>query len=340
VIGELADNWEIFANALSPTPPFSRFSFLRIVAMLAPLFVLSIFVNYYMVYKVAGFVIGFVIFGDPMLTPAIAWLKPNIPNYMELAQPKNNFLRGIPTNIQIAITLLRIGEACKTPLPPVPTSNTDDPDHQNAIDVEKIPVGATQPDVLDAALSSVAEKTVHDDNEEKPKHKHLSKVVRLFKGNSKTLVETKLAIDHGRAAVGSEKAKGHLGVLPKTKSLIYAGPSEFKCRFEGKPGWAVITESASPSLLFTYDDPRPRSSKKLEPVFEIAIKDIKRLKRAAAFVNAAVESFAKFSTDKELLASLEIEDEKEKTWRLTAMPERDELFNRLVAIGDQRWENV
>ena len=129
-------------------------------------------------------------------------------------------------------------------------------------------------------------------------------------------------------------------MLPETKSIIYAGPSEFKCRFEGKHGWAVITESASPSLLFTHDDPRPRRSKKLEPVFEIAAKDIKRMKRATAFVNTAVESVAAFSSDKELLASLEIEDEKDKTWRLTAMPERDELFNRLVAIGGQRWENM
>lgn len=65
---------------------------------------------------------------------------------------------------------------------------------------------------------------------------------------------------------------------------------------------------------------------------------MKRVKRAAAFVNSAVESVAKGSSDKELLASLEVEDRDGKVWRLTAMPERDELFNRLVAIGEHRWE--
>lgn len=310
-----------------------------------------------MVYKGTGFAIGLVFFGDPILTPAMAWLKRKVPNYIELAQPKkllpfmsfpnqglmtsSNILRGIPTNNQIAITLLRIGEAHNTPLPPVPTSKPDDPDQQNFIDAENITLDATRSEVINATKPSAIRKVHGDDNEEeKPKNKQLSKVVRLFKGNAKSVVETKLAIDHGRAAFGSEKAKGHLGVLPKDGSIIYAGPSQFKCRFEGKQGWAVITKSAGPSLVFTHDDPRPRSSKKVEPVFEIAVKDIKRVKRAKAFVNTAIESVAAFSSDRELLASLEIEDEKEKTWRLTAMPERDELFNRLVAIGGQRWENM
>ena len=253
----------------------------------------------------------------------------------------SNILRNVPTINQIAITLLRIGEAHHAPLPPVPTSKPDDPDHQNIVGAEDIPLDATRPEVMNMTKSSDVEEADGEDNkEEKPKHKHLSKVVRLFKGTAKSVVETKLAIDHGRAAIGSQKAKGHLGVLPKSTSIIYTGPSEFKCRFEGKQGWAVITESADPSLLFTRDDPRPRNSKKLDSVFEIAVKDIKRVKRAAAFVSTAVDSVAASSSDKELLASLEIEDEKEKTWRLTAIPERDEFFNRLVAIGDQRWETM
>lgn len=252
----------------------------------------------------------------------------------------SNILRGVPTNTQIAITLLRIGEAHKTPLPPVPTSKPDDPDHQNLFDAENIPIGATRSDFLDATMPSVAEKAHSDDNEEKPKHRHLSKFVRFFKSNAKSFVEAKLAIDHVRAATGSQKAKDHLGVLPKTKSLIYAGPREYQCRFEGKQGWAVITESAKPSVLFTRDDPRLISSTKLKPVFETAVQDIKRMKRATAFVNSAIEAAVAFSSDQELLASLEIENKEGEVWRLTVIPERDELFNRLVATGNQRWENM
>lgn len=43
-----------------------------------------------MVYKGVGFIIGFVTFGNPVLRRAVAWLKRNIPNYMELAQPKKS----------------------------------------------------------------------------------------------------------------------------------------------------------------------------------------------------------------------------------------------------------
>jgi hypothetical protein len=48
-----------------------------------------------MVYKGTGCIIGFIIFGGPILTPAIAWLKRNVPNYMELAQPKKSVLRAL-----------------------------------------------------------------------------------------------------------------------------------------------------------------------------------------------------------------------------------------------------
>lgn len=189
---------------------------------------------------------------------------------------------------------------------------------------------------------------------EKPKHRHLSKIITLFKGSTKATVETKLAVDHVRAAAGSHKARGHLGVLPKEKHLVYAGPAEFVARFDGKRGWLYITfldtstggfTSIEPHLLFTTEDPRSQHSKidpsdKSKTLWLIPVRDIHRLRRATAFVSKPIEMVAGRSEDKELLASLEIDDEKGKTWRFTAIPERDELFNRLIALGKQRWENM
>lgn len=63
-------------------------AFLRIDAVLVPLFLVSLFINYHTVYKATGFAIGFVIFGDPILTPLMAWFERKVPNYMELAEPK------------------------------------------------------------------------------------------------------------------------------------------------------------------------------------------------------------------------------------------------------------
>lgn len=208
------------------------------------------------------------------------------------------------------------------------------------VDIDDIPLDASPGEKALATSPPLPEADPGDNSQDEPKHKHLSKISRIFKANTKAAVETKLAADHVLATAGSEKAKGHLGVLPKTKNLIYAGPSHFKARFEGKKGWLYITETANPSLGFTTHDPRSESTESLEPVFEIMVKDIKELKRAKAFPNKAAEMAADFSSGQELLGSVEVDDLEGKTWRFTAVPERDELFNRLVAMGGQRWENL
>ncbi len=89
-------------------------------------------------------------------------------------------------------------------------------------------------------------------------------------------------------------------------------------------------------------DPRPANmhTGNLEPVVEIDVNEIKQLKRAKAFVNKSAEMAADWSSGKELLGSVEVKDKEGKMWRFTAVPERDELFNRLIALGGQRWENL
>ncbi|PQE27948.1 Proteasome subunit beta type protein [Rutstroemia sp. NJR-2017a BBW] len=336
IIGEIVDNWERFANAISPTPPFHKMTFLRINALLAPAFLISLWVNYYMVYKGIGFAIGFGIFGQPILAPSLHWLNRNYPNWMELLEPKNNVLRGIPTNSQLTLTLLRIGEANHAPLPPVPTSHPDDPNEKQVINPDDVPLDATDAEIQHAIHPSGIMEKSHPQPEEEnegPKHKKLSKFIRVLKGNTKASVETKMAADHIRAQVGNEKAKGHLGVLPKKKNLTYAGPSEYKARYDGKKGWLYITDM---SILFSHKEQGDRSS----VVVEIPFADIKRLKRATAFSVKAAEVAADWGSDRELLGSVEIDGLNDKTWRFTALPERDELFNRLVAIGGHRWENL
>jgi hypothetical protein len=46
-----------------------------------------------------------------------------------------------------------------------------------------------------------------------------------------------------------------------------------------------------------------------------------------------------WATDRDIADGLVIIDEKGNTWRLTALALRDELFNRLIAIGHQMWES-
>jgi hypothetical protein len=75
-------------SAINPTPPFSPYGYLRIVAVLAPMFLMSFFINYYMVYKGTGAAIGLALFGDPILTPAWDWLNRNYPTWMQQLEPK------------------------------------------------------------------------------------------------------------------------------------------------------------------------------------------------------------------------------------------------------------
>ena len=270
---------------------------------------------------------------------------PYLPDQCRVLTINSNILRGVPTNSQLTLTLLRIGEVHNTPLPPVPSSKPDDANNKNPVDPDDLPIDGTHDEKADALVPSATEKAHTsgnpEENKDEPKHKRLSKITRIFKGNTKTAVETKLAADKVLATAGSKTAKDHLGVLPKENNLIYAGPSDFKARYEGKKGWIYITDDSHPILAFTTHDPRPDGSHtKLENVLSIAVDEIKELKRAHAFMSGAGEKAASWSGDKQLLGSLEVEDVSGNSWKFTAIPERDELFNRLVALGGQRWENM
>jgi len=256
-------------------------------------------------------------------------------------------LRGVPTNNQLTLTLLRIGEAHGMPLPPVPRSNPDDPNLDLNLGIDTLGVNSMASelpaaDQLPLPEGDMVNEEQGDEEKDGPKHRHLSKAIRFLKGNAKTLVGAKLAVDHVRASAGSEKAKGHLGVIPKPKRLIYAGPSEFKARLGGKSGWLFITTAGSGShMLFLNERPSLVDNPlELPASWEIPINNITQLRRATASSSKFVEKATAWSGDGELLGSLELKDGTGKTWRFTALPERDELFNRLVAVGCQKWENL
>jgi len=228
--------------------------------------------------------------------------------------------------------------------------DASDREVRQAIEPSPLPKGYG--DHSSSTTNAKANENVGDAKDEQAKHRHLSRFISIIKGNTKGAVETKLAVDHVRAAAGSHKAQGHLGVLPEEKNLIYAGPAEFKARLNGKRGWLYITNpttstatnatSPEPHLLFVADNHEGKIDLTDESKIQwtIALQNIHRVKRATASANKLAEMTADWSEDKELLGSLEIVDEAEKEWRFTAIPERDELFNRLVALGKQRWENM
>ena len=134
-IADVSDGWERFANALSPTAPFPReVPRAKLAAVLAPVLLVSIFTSSYMFIKMNGLFLGLGFFADPLIWRVLSYLNQRFPNWQKLLEIRNTLLKGVPTNAQLTITLLRIGEANSAPLPPPPYSSVPPPDaaHETA----------------------------------------------------------------------------------------------------------------------------------------------------------------------------------------------------------------
>ena len=265
----------------------------------------------------------------------------------QLRQPTDLFgstiLKGIPTNAQLTITLLRIGEANKAPLPPPPRSDGPPPEHPKDLDHNDLTLDASSAEVHEAIHADTAETTATEEAPtEKPKHRHGSRILGFFKGTTKTGVEAKLGVDKVRAAAGSSHAKDHLGVLPKPEDQVPTGPVDFKARYKGKKGFVFIsTSEAVPCVSFTLhsgEGVEEESHEARRPVFSIPIRDIRELKKVGG-IGWKAKIVIGWATDKQVADGLEIVDKNGETWRLTAIQLREELFNRLVAMGPQKWES-
>lgn len=128
ILADISDGWERFGNALSPTPPFPQNApRLKLAAVLAPVLLISVFTSSYMFMKMNGFFVGFGFFADPLIMRAASYLNRKFPHWQKLLELRNTLLRGVPTNAQLTITLLRVGEANNAPLPPPPYSGPPPP---------------------------------------------------------------------------------------------------------------------------------------------------------------------------------------------------------------------
>lgn len=354
-IADVSDTWERFANALSPTPPFPRDVYrLRLAVLIVPLFLISLFATSYMFMKGVTFGAGFGFFGDPIISRGLKWLNHTFPNWQKLLELRNTILKGVPTNAQLTVTLLRIGEANKAPLPPPPAINEPPPEKPTEItDAELRATGAEPP--LNATNEELQEAMEHDphtahetegsdiDAAKSSKHgKRGSKILNLFKGTTKGAVKTVIGTDHARAKAGSHHARNRLGAVSRPKEDNVTGPIDFKARYNGQKGHVYITtKSTIPAVSFSTDATIEKIGSQeredLHPLWTIAIGDIAELKKVGGYGWKA-KIVIGWSLGREVADGLEITDRTGNTRRVMALPMRDELFNRLVAIGGQKWE--
>ncbi|KAK3940850.1 hypothetical protein QBC46DRAFT_312569 [Diplogelasinospora grovesii] len=355
-IGGMSDTWERITNALSPTPPFPKDTYrMRLAALVVPIFGISLFVTSYMFMKGVTFGVGFGFFGDPAISRGLDWLNRTIPDWQKLLEIRNTILKGVPTNAQLTITLLRIGEANKAPLPPPPRISEAPPDQPAELTDEQLratgadyPLNAT-PAELDLAMQndpSAAYGSGGADIDDSKDTKHgnkASKILNFFKGTTKGFVKTAIGADTVRAKAGSQAAKDRLGAVPPPNAEKISGPVEFKARYDGKKGHVFISTAATvPAVAFstkgdTMEVVGGVKREDLHPVWSIAIADVAELKKIGGY-GWKGKLIVGWSLDREINDGLEITTSTGDKVKITAVPLRDELFNRLIAMGGQKWE--
>jgi hypothetical protein len=206
--------------------------------------------------------------------------------------------------------------------------------------------------VTDEEISSAIEHdptTAHEtggpdiDAAKNAKHgKKGSKILGFFKGTTKGAVKTAIAEDTVRAKMGSRHAKNRLGVVEPKGASLTSGPVEFKGRHEGSKGHVYITTSATIHCVAfstdsTIDKTGTANRQDLHPLWTVAVSDIVELKKFGGY-GWKSKLVVGWSLERGVSDGLEIVTKTGETYKITALPLRDELFNRLVAMGGQKWE--
>jgi len=175
------------------------------------------------------------------------------------------------------------------------------------------------------------------------------RLLGFFKGTTRAAVESAITADSLKAKTGSVPAKARLGVVPRPGPDRISGPVGFKSRYHGHRGHVYISavpdeSSASAIVSFARDSVLKRAGisgrdqQGEHAEWRLAVGDIAKLKKLGGY-GWKTQLVVGWALEKEVTNGLEIVTRPGETWKITACPLRDELFNRLVAMGGQKWES-
>ncbi|KAJ5570117.1 uncharacterized protein N7459_009547 [Penicillium hispanicum] len=347
VLSDITDLYERFANLLSPTPPFFLITTrLRLAAILSVVSAVVPFTSSYWIIKLVGFFIGLGFFGGPVFSYTLRVLNEKVPDWEACLDIQKTLLAGVPTNAQLALTLLRIGEINSSPLPPPPAPG----DNELLWPFRRTKSQATTSSTLSEQGSSSDLRTGLDGPTPEPKSKRrgVFKFLKFLRRTIATAIKGHIAFDRAMAIAGSTHTKHLIGMLQKQHlSDTPFGPLTFDAKFERKRGAAVIDSSKEPPILYftTYqsaglEDLRIESRKKGSVLFQIPVTEIKELKKTEGLgwkrkLVVELTAGSKEAADGLIVTG----DEAEQSYHLTGMRSRNQLFNRLIAIDAQFWES-
>ncbi|KAF7520314.1 hypothetical protein PCG10_009233 [Penicillium crustosum] len=305
------------------------------------------FANYWII-KLVGFALGLGFFGDPIFTYTLDLLNDKVPNWKDHLDLQKTLLAGVPTNAQLTLTLLRIGEINSSPLPPAPSSDDNEPvwpirrkKSQAASSTDVSRQGSSVDLQSTNSTTSLPETKV-------PKKRFVFKLFKFFRRTIATAIKGHIAFDRAIAIAGSAHTKNLISMLQNGHfAATPFGPLKFDAKFERKRGAAVIDSSKEPPILYftTYqsaglDDLRIESRKKGTVLFQIPVTEIKELKKTEGLGWKGKLIVELTAGSKEAADGLVVSgDEVGQSYHLTGMRSRNQLFNRLVAIDAQFWES-
>lgn len=352
-----SDTWERCANVLSPMAPFDQGLWrLRAAGLAIPLVTTSWVITANIVFQTVTLVIGVMTFGHPVLNAACNFLDRYAPAWKHVLDINHTLLRGIPTDAQLAITFLRLGEAHKAPLPPPPVVGKAPPEQPLELSDDVLsatggdqPLAATQDELYEAAAhhATTNDEAGGENNEmtsTTTDSKKRSKFLGFFKGALKGGVKLSIAADKIRAKTGIESAKQRVGVVPAKGYVPFSGPVKFDARYHGQQGHVYLNlKGGVPCTSFRVDTKSAMervgqaNQESSREIWSVAVDDVKVLEKHSGY-GFKFKLLAGWALDRQLSDSLEILDIMDNSYVLTAIPQRDELFNRLCAIGAQKWE--
>ncbi|KGO42812.1 Protein of unknown function DUF3292 [Penicillium expansum] len=349
ILSDITDIYEKFANILSPTPPFLLItSRLRIASIFTLVSVIVPFTSSYWIIKLVGFALGLGFFGEPILTYTLDLLNAKVPNWKDHLDLQKTLLAGVPTNAQLTLTLLRIGEINSSPLPPAPSSDENEPvwpirrkKSQAASSTDVSRQGSSGDLQSTNSTTSLPETKV-------PKKRFVLKLFKFLRRTIATAIKGHIAFDRAMAIAGSAHTKNLIGMLQTGHfAATPFGPLKFDAKFERKRGAAVIDSSKEPPILYFttnqsagLDDLRIESRKKGTVLFQIPVTEIKELKKTEGLGWKGKLIVELTAGSKEAAGGLVVSgDELGQSYHLTGMRSRNQLFNRLVAIDAQFWES-
>jgi hypothetical protein len=325
------------SSAINPTPPFPKYQHnVRLVAPLALLLLLAQTVSLHHATRCVGLAVGLVFFGQPQLEVMSECLERYCPGFWNSLRVKGVLLRGVPNHKQLTLAILREGEQTGTPLPPFRYSRQATPYKDVKMDTSVIaasasdlPLGETEHHLgnLAAPKQEVLEQAGGPACEIQYTGGHKTgNLIGLLKKTSRMTVKAALGVDKLRAKAGRQSAQNRLGIVPsRTRNLSNQGPCEFRVRFEGKEGLLRVDTVAGIETVA------------LEGGWTVQVSSITELKKLGGLgiKSKFVVGWAMEST---VTDGLEIRDRSGQAYVLTAVVERDQLFDRLCAMGMQRWE--